>query len=102
MCNAGYDDPETGTHYPFEHVGFAEPKWLTTKHLNNPLPWLGDGGALIKYMLLDLDDTPAAFFRADFFHVWHAGVGLDFTASAFIYCMKALFGRGSVARTWTA
>lgn len=98
LCHAGFEDPEQGTRIPFEHLGFTEPEWLKTGHLNNPLPWLGDGGALLKYMLLDLGETPAAFFRADFFHVWHAGVGLDFTSSAFIYAMKVLFGQPSVAK----
>ena len=102
LCHAGFDDPADGTFFPFEHLGFTEPLWLTTTHLNNPLPWSGDGGALIRHMLLDMGDTPAAFFRADFFHVWHAGVGLDFTASAFIYCMKVVFGRGSVTKDLNA
>ena len=57
--------------------------------LQNPLPWDGAGGALIKHLLVDMEDTPAAFVAVDFLHVWHAGVGLalrlDFTASAFIY-----------------
>ena len=53
-------------------------------------------------MLLDRADTPAAFYKPDFFHVWHAGVGQDFTASALVYCMKALFGRGSVAKDLNA
>ena len=102
LCNAGFDDPAQGISFPFEHLGFTEPLWLRTTHLDNPLPWLGNGGPLIQHMLLDMDETPAAFFRPDFFHVWHAGVGLDFTASAFIYSMKVLFGRGSVAKDLNA
>ncbi|OLQ05856.1 hypothetical protein AK812_SmicGene10912 [Symbiodinium microadriaticum] len=102
LCNAGHDSPEDGIFYPFEHLGFTAPAWLQTCRLNNPLPWDGNGCALLQHMLLDKDDTPAAFFKADYFHVWHAGVGQDFCASAMVYCMKALFGRGSVSKDVSA
>ncbi|CAE7383534.1 unnamed protein product [Symbiodinium sp. CCMP2456] len=98
LCNAGYDSPEDGIFYPFEHLGFTEPAWLQTCRLNNPVPWDGNGGRLLQHMLLDKDDTPAAFYKADFFHVWHAGVGQDYCSSSMVYCMKVLFGRGSVAK----
>ena len=98
LCNAGYESPEDGVHIPFEHIGFTQPQWLQTCGLRNPLPWDGNGGALQQHVLLDRADTPAAFYCADFFHVWHAGVGLDFTSSALIYSMKVVFGLGGVQR----
>ncbi|CAE7474191.1 unnamed protein product, partial [Symbiodinium microadriaticum] len=98
LCNAGYESPEDGVHIPFEHIGFTQPQWLQTCGLRNPLPWNGNGGALQQHALLDRADTPAAFYCADFFHVWHAGVGLDFTSRALIYSMKVVFGLGGVQR----
>ncbi|CAE7662955.1 unnamed protein product [Symbiodinium sp. CCMP2592] len=97
LCHAGYDDPEQGIFYPFEHLGFSEPLWLQTCKLNNPLPWEGSGSPLVRRMPLDKDDTPAAFYTADFFHVWHAGVGLDFCSSAMVYCFR-LFEMSSVEK----
>ena len=98
LCHAGYELPAEEVCFPFEHLGYTSPKWLATTKLNNPAPWVGDGGALLPCMLLDRDDTPAAFFRADFFHVFHAGVGKDFVSSALMYAIKALFGLGSVSK----
>ncbi|CAE7299174.1 unnamed protein product [Symbiodinium sp. CCMP2456] len=102
LCHAGFDSPDEDIFFPFEHLGFTQPAWLATCHLNNPLPWDGEGSVLLRHMKLDRADTPAAFWRADMFHVWHAGVGQDFTASGLIYCMKALFGLGSVAKDLNA
>ena len=98
LCHAGFESPNDGVHIPYEHLGFTQADWLQTCRLNNPLPWDGNGGAILQHMLLDRADTPAAFYRADFFYVWHAGVGLDFTASALIYAMKVFFARGGVQR----
>ncbi|CAE7313361.1 unnamed protein product [Symbiodinium sp. CCMP2592] len=98
LCHAGHESPEDDVHIPFEHLGFVGPEWIQTCGLNNPLPWDGAGGPLLQYMLCDAGDTPAAFFKADFFHVWHAGTGQDFTASALVYSMKTLFGLGGVVR----
>ena len=96
LCKAG---TETATeHYPFEHLGFFEPLWTQTQGLNNVVPWDGNGGPLLPYMQLDPDDTPAAWYKADLFHVFHAGVGQDFSASAILYSMKKLFGLGGVER----
>ncbi|CAE7822447.1 unnamed protein product, partial [Symbiodinium sp. CCMP2456] len=102
LCHAGYESPEDGIHFPFEHIGFTQPLWLQTTRLRNPLPWDGTGGPLQPNVLLDRADTPAAFYRADFFHVWHAGVGLDFTSSALIYSMRVVFGLGGVQRDLNA
>ena len=100
LCHAGYEFEDV--HIPFEHLGFSSPLWLQTRKLQNPLPWEGEGGALLHYMLMDSADTPAAFFRPDFFHVYWAGVGKDFAASALIYSMKKLYGLGSVAKDLAA
>ncbi|CAE7362808.1 hypothetical protein AK812_SmicGene15369 [Symbiodinium microadriaticum] len=102
LCHAGFESPEEGIFIPFEHLGFTEPEWVKTTRLANPLPWDGNGAAILQHMLLDKADTPASCFRADFFHIWHAGVGQDFTASSLIYAMKVLFGRGGVHRDLSA
>ena len=95
LCKAGLASATED--YPFEHLGFFEPKWIGTQGSNNPLPWTGEGGPLLKYMMLRATD-PAAFFRPDFFHVFHAGVGKDYLGSSFVYSMKTLFGLGGVKR----
>ncbi|CAE7351284.1 unnamed protein product [Symbiodinium sp. CCMP2456] len=100
LCMAG---TETATeNYPFEHIGFFEPLWLQTRRQNNQVPWQGNGGPLLPYMQLDPDDTPSAWFKADLFHVFHAGVGQDFTASAITYSMRILFNLGGFDRDLAA
>ncbi|CAE7216894.1 unnamed protein product [Symbiodinium sp. CCMP2456] len=98
LCHAGYESADGNIHIPFEHLGLKGPAWLQTCRLQNPLPWQDGGGALMQHMLYDTADTPAAFFKADFFHVWHAGVGQDFSSSGLVYAMKALFALGSVPK----
>ena len=100
LCHAGYEWEDVS--YPFEHLGLVTPLWIQTSGLNNPLPWSDDGGRLLRYMLLDPAESAAAFFRADFFHVYHAGVGKDFAASALIYAMKQCFGLGSIRKNLAA
>lgn len=97
LCSAG---TETATEsYPFEQLGYFEPLWVQTQRHNNPVPWAdNDPGPLLPYMLWDADDSPAAWYKADLFHVYHAGVGQDFSASAILYSMKKLFGLGSVEK----
>ena len=100
LCMAG---TETATeNYPFEHLGFFEPLWLQTQRHNNQVPWEGNGGPLLPYMQLDADDTPSAWFKADLFHVFHAGVGQDFTASGITYSMRVLFNLGGFDRDLAA
>ncbi|CAE7180797.1 unnamed protein product [Symbiodinium microadriaticum] len=98
LCHAGYESADGNIHIPFEQLGLKGPAWLQTCRLQNPLPWEDGGGALMQHMLHDTADTPASFFKADFFHVWHAGVGQDFSASGLVYAMKALFSLGSVPK----
>ncbi|CAE7318528.1 unnamed protein product [Symbiodinium sp. CCMP2592] len=98
LCHAGHEEPEQGIAIPFEHLGLFEPEWLKTCRLQNPLPWVGNGGAILHHMLFDKADTPASFFRPDLFHIFHAGVGQDFTASALVYSMRELYAQRGVAR----
>ncbi|CAE7661156.1 unnamed protein product [Symbiodinium sp. CCMP2592] len=100
LCMAGTEN-ET-ENYPFEHIGFFDPLWLQTRRQNNRVPWQGNGGPLLSYMQLDPDDTPSAWYRADLFHVFHAGVGQDFTASAITYSMRMLFNLGGFDRDLAA
>ena len=94
LCRAGFENSEE--QYPFEHLGYWEPKWIATQGANNPLLWVGGGGPLLQYMMLGTDAP--AFFRPDFFHIVHAGVGKIFLGSSLVYSMKALFGLGGVKR----
>ena len=95
LCLAGRESQHET--FPFEHLGFWEPAWIATQGSANRVPWHGDGGPLLQYMLYDADD-PASFYRPDLFHVYHAGVGKDFLAGAFIYAIKVCFGLGGVKR----
>ena len=95
LCLAGKQTREE--HIPFEELGFTEPRWIATQGANNrPLPWSGTGGPLLPHMMVG-DDAPA-FFRPDLFHIFHAGVGKDFIGSSLVYCMKVLFGLGSIRK----
>ena len=95
LCQAGRETPEEQN--PFEHLGFSEQAWIQTQGINNiPLPWAGAGGPLLHYMMTG-KDAPA-FFRPDLFHIYHAGVGKDFVGSSLVYCMKVLFGMGSIKK----
>ena len=58
LCKAGFESAEE--QYPFEHLGYWEPKWVATQGANNPLPWVGGGGPLLQYMMLGTD-APAFF-----------------------------------------
>ena len=95
LCKAGLETSQES--YPFEHLGYFAPKWVATQGANNrPLPWTGNGGPLLQYMMLGTDAP--AFFRPDFFHIFHAGVGKDFLGSSLVYAMKAIYGLGGVKR----
>ena len=88
LCSAGM----TGGP-PFEDVRITQAQWLQHTGSNNPLPWT------IPSPLLDLptnDSDLASFYCPDIFHVYHAGCGKDFTASAIIYMMKQVYRRRNI------
>ena len=94
LCLAGRETPEEA--YPFEDLGFSG-DWIETR--GRELPW-AEPGPLLRWFMLPRD--PATFFRPDFFHVYYAGVGKDFVASALVYMLKGLYGQGSVAKNLAA
>lgn len=55
----------------------------------SPLPW-NEPSRLLQYLVVnDVDLT--GFFKPDLFHIFHAGVGKDFTASCIIYFCKTIY-----------
>ena len=92
LCRAGFETQNESI--PFEHLGLWNPLWIRTQGSNNTKPWEKEGGPILKYLMLGQDGP--AFFRPDFFHVYHSGVGKDFLGSSFVYAMKKLFNCGSV------
>lgn len=78
----------------FEDVRICSADWVHTCGRNNPLPWSIPGPFLGPLPVNDSD--LASFYRPDIFHIFHAGVGKDFGASALIYIMKAVFKRRNI------
>lgn len=89
LCDAG----RTGGP-PFEDVRITMAGWVSTCGMNNPLPWSVPSPLLTHLPVNDMD--LAAFYRPDIFHVYHAGVGKDFTASSIIYIMKHVYKRRNI------
>ncbi|CAK9072400.1 unnamed protein product [Durusdinium trenchii] len=81
---------------PFEDVRLSA-QWTTTCGVSNILPWDQPGPLLQHVPVNDLD--LAAFYRPDLFHVYFAGVGKDFTASALIYIAKTVFKQSKIQRS---
>lgn len=78
------------THGPlFEDIRITAAQWLQTCGRMNELPW-NDPSPLLRYLLLD-DANIAGFYKLDLFHVFHAGIGKDFTASSIIYALKSIY-----------
>ena len=73
---------------PFEDVRITA-AWTRTCGINNSLPW-DEPSPLLAYLPIN-DPDLAAFYRPDIFHVYHAGLGKDFTASSLIYMAKTIF-----------
>ena len=78
----------------FEEVGLIHADWIQTTGAANELPW-STPGPLLQHLPLDEVDL-AAFYRPDLFHILHAGVYKDCSASALIYIMKTLLKRRSI------
>ncbi|CAK9082109.1 Uncharacterized protein SCF082_LOCUS39051 [Durusdinium trenchii] len=81
---------------PFEDVRLSA-QWTTTCGVSNILPWDQPGPLLQHVPVNDLD--LAAFYHPDLFHVYFAGVGKDFTASALIYIAKTVFKQSKIQRS---
>lgn len=86
LCEAGKTDGP-----PFEDPRITMAAWTRTCGLNNPAPWV-EPGALLQYVPVT-DNDIASFYKPDLFHVYHAGIGKDFTGSALIYVAKSIFRR---------
>lgn len=79
---------------PFEDVRVTSALWTGQCGQSNPLPW-SEPGPLLQHLALNELDV-ASFYRPDLFHVYHAGVGKDFAASAIIYAMKTFYKRRNI------
>lgn len=87
LCGAGKSNGP-----PFEDLRItAAAAWTGTVGPSNELPW-STPGPLLEYLPLNERDL-ASFYRPDLFHIFHAGVGKDFGASALIYVMKLAYKR---------
>eukprot|EP00438_Fugacium_kawagutii_P009434 Skav202045 [mRNA] locus=scaffold1138:363163:364701:- [translate_table: standard] len=78
----------------WEDVRVASADWTHCCGRNNPLPW-DVPGPLLAFLPTD-DADLAGFYKPDIFHIWHAGVGKDFSASALIYLMKTVFKQRNI------
>ena len=82
LCLAG----KTGG-APFEDTSIVSAQWLTTCGVDNDPPWTAPSP-----LLMHIDQRrPSEFFRPDIFHIYHAGVGKDFSASAIIFFIRSIF-----------
>ena len=80
------------THGPaFEDVRIISSEWVATTGHMNPLPWT-QPSPLIQHLPID-DCNIAGFYKPDVFHIFHAGLGMDFAASACMYICKTVFKR---------
>ena len=79
---------------PYEDVRIARAAWTETCGSNNELPWV-QPGPLLRHLHLD-ELNIAGFYKPDLFHVYHAGVGKDFAASAIVYAMKTFYKRKNI------
>eukprot|EP00435_Cladocopium_sp_Y103_P057543 s710_g19.t2 len=84
LCSAGMTGGPA-----FEDTSIVSAEWIRTSGVNNPIPWAVPSPLL---MHLPIDQLrPAEFYRPDFFHIYHAGVGKDFSASSCIYFLRSIF-----------
>lgn len=74
---------------PFEDVRISSAEWTATRGPMNALPW-NQPSPLLQYLVVN-DMDLAGFFKPDLFHIFHAGVGKDFTASCIIYFCKTIY-----------
>ena len=84
LCTAGRTDGPA-----FEDIRITRAEWTTTCGRMNPLPW-EEPSPLLRYLPIN-DANVASFFKPDLFHIFHAGLGKDFTASALVYMCKSLY-----------
>ena len=87
--------------FPFEEVHSELPAWRLQMMLENPEPpWnVGQEGGMLGPSL-GYRLQPSMFYLPDLFHIYLAGVGQDFCASALVYMMPIFFlgpvGRNSL------
>eukprot|EP00438_Fugacium_kawagutii_P032960 Skav223870 [mRNA] locus=scaffold1226:226027:227643:+ [translate_table: standard] len=91
LCAAGKSNGP-----PFEDVRLSG-QWTTTCGSNNVLPW-DQPGPLLEHLPVN-DFDLAGFYRPDLFHMYFAGVGKDFTASALIYIAKVVFKQSKIQQS---
>ena len=72
-------------HYKFEELG-SSPAWLQTTGAANPYPWHVLPPFLEYYPHVRLD--AGSFFRLDVLHIYHLGVGRDFSSSSLVMLLQ--------------
>ena len=77
---------------PFEDTSIVSAQWLTTCGVDNDPPWTVPS-PLLMHLAID-QRRPSEFFRPDIFHIYHAGVGKDFSASAIFLLFGQFSERG--------
>ena len=89
LCDAG----RTGGP-PFEDFRIVEALWTQNCGRQNPLPWI-EPGRLLEHLPTN-DSDLAAFYKPDLFHVYHSGLGKDFTASSLVYLLKSVYKQRNI------
>ena len=92
LCTAGMEGGPR-----FEDLRIHGADWIATCGANNIIPW-ETPGPLLAHLCID-QESPAEFYRPDLFHVFHAGVGKDWCASAIIYLCKKPLKQRSIAKS---
>ena len=80
--------------YPFEDFSRSA-KWMESSGASNPYPW--DVLPPLLQSLPHVHHDPASVFRLDILHVYHLGMGRDFTASSLVVLLD-VYEAGSVAQ----
>lgn len=74
--------------YPYEEIHSENPAWLGSMQLDTEPPWDDECG-LVSFSLRY--EKPATFFLPDLFHIYLAGFGQDYAASALVYLLPIAF-----------
>lgn len=92
LCLAGSERAD-GTPVPFEDFSDSA-LWLSTRGTSNMYPW-ENFPPFVQYLPFSLSDAPG-FFKLDVLHIYHLGIGRDFSASSLVYILTNLYEGSSV------
>ena len=74
--------------YPYEEIHSENPAWWRSMQVDTEPPWNDECG-LVSFSLKY--EKPATFFLPDLFHIYLAGFGQDYAASALVYLLPIAF-----------